>query len=383
MAYIINKTNGDTLVTVEDGTIDNSSTSLSLIGKNYPGYGELLNENFVKLLENFASSSQPTTPVIGQLYYDTNTNTLKVYSGGGTGWKGAASGVASSTTTGTGIRFVTFTSGVGDGSPVEASSAFGPTINTNTANFGVGILGAAGARLTVSGGSLYNRTLSSPIGSDTVLHVHGSNGGVARVVVDAYGTADGSAISLRQSAQNAGTNGATVSSSVLGAINGDGNTGSGYTTGASSIRFVAAQTFTTSAQGTQIEFWTTANNTPAANANVSMRLTSTGTLLVRGDVTAFALSDQRLKQDIEPIADAVQKVRQLQGVTFKWNMLAEDKNHDRRDAGLLAQQVQAVLPEVVTQRDNGYLAIQYEKLVPLLVEAIKELSDQLDQLRQA
>jgi hypothetical protein len=114
-----------------------------------------------------------------------------------------------------------------------------------------------------------------------------------------------------------------------------------------------------------------------------MRLTGSGSLNVRGDITAFALSDQRLKQDVEPISQALDKVRQLQGITFKWNMLAEDKNHDRRDVGLLAQQVQSVLPEVVTQRDNGYLAIQYEKLVPLLVEAIKELSNQLDQLRQA
>ena len=379
MAYIINKTNGDTLVTVEDGTVDNSSTSLSLIGKNYPGYGELVNENFVKLLENFASSTQPTTPVRGQLWYDTTTNTLKIY--GGTSFKSASSGVANSTELVAGLKYVTYTGGVGDGSPIESSSAFGPTLNTSTANFGVGIQGQAGARLTVSAGSTYNRSLSSPIGSDTIAHFHGVNTQAARVVVDGYASADGSSLSLRQNNSNAGTNGASPSDAVLGSINGDGNTGSGYTLGSASIKFRAGQTFTTANQGTVIEFWTTPNNT--ANANVSMRLTGSGALNVRGDITAFALSDQRLKQDVEPITQALDKIRQLQGITFKWNMLAEDKNHDRRDVGLLAQQVQAVLPEVVTQRDSGYLAIQYEKLVPLLVEAIKELSDQLDQLRQA
>ena len=80
MAYTINKTNGAVLTTVADGTIDNSS-DLTLIGKNYSGYGEILNENFVKLMENFASSSQPASPLAGQLWWDLSNNALKVYTG--------------------------------------------------------------------------------------------------------------------------------------------------------------------------------------------------------------------------------------------------------------------------------------------------------------
>ena len=82
MAYTINKTNGAVLTTIADGTIDNTS-DLTLVGKNYSGYGEILNENFVKLMENFAASSQPASPLAGQLWWDLTNNSLKVYTGSG------------------------------------------------------------------------------------------------------------------------------------------------------------------------------------------------------------------------------------------------------------------------------------------------------------
>lgn len=80
MAYTVNRTSGAVLTTVADGTIDNT-TDLTLIGKNYSGYGELLNENFVKLLENFSNTSQPSSPISGQLWWDSSNNLLKVYTG--------------------------------------------------------------------------------------------------------------------------------------------------------------------------------------------------------------------------------------------------------------------------------------------------------------
>ena len=84
MAYTINKTDGTTLATITDGTIDNS-TSLILFGKSYSGFGEALNENLVKLLENSASTSTPSAPIKGELWFDANTNQLKVYDG--SSWK--------------------------------------------------------------------------------------------------------------------------------------------------------------------------------------------------------------------------------------------------------------------------------------------------------
>ena len=80
MAYIVNKTDGSQLVSITDGTVDNS-TSLYLFGKSYSGYGEYLNEDLVKLLENSASTASPSAPLRGELWFDTNTNQLKVYDG--------------------------------------------------------------------------------------------------------------------------------------------------------------------------------------------------------------------------------------------------------------------------------------------------------------
>lgn len=80
MAYTINLTNGTTLTTIADGTVNQTSTSLTLIGKNYAGYGTFLNDNFVHLLENASNDTAPTTPLTGQLWWDTAGN-LKVYTG--------------------------------------------------------------------------------------------------------------------------------------------------------------------------------------------------------------------------------------------------------------------------------------------------------------
>ena len=80
MAYTINLTNGTVLTTIADGTVNDSSTSLTLIGKNYSGYGTFLNDNLVHLLENSSDDTAPTTPLTGQLWWDTAGN-LKVYTG--------------------------------------------------------------------------------------------------------------------------------------------------------------------------------------------------------------------------------------------------------------------------------------------------------------
>ena len=81
MSYKINKTNGDLLVELTDGIIDITSTDITLVGRNYKGFGEAFNENFVKIIENFAATSAPSNPLAGQLWYDTSENRLKIYDG--------------------------------------------------------------------------------------------------------------------------------------------------------------------------------------------------------------------------------------------------------------------------------------------------------------
>ena len=80
MAYTINLTDGSIFATIADGTI-NTSSSMILVGKNYAGYGEFLDENFIRLLENGANTTAPGAPLIGQLWWDKSTNTMKVYTG--------------------------------------------------------------------------------------------------------------------------------------------------------------------------------------------------------------------------------------------------------------------------------------------------------------
>jgi hypothetical protein len=81
MAYLINRTDGSILATVADGQLDQFSTDITFIGKNYSGFGEVLNENFVKILENFADTAAPTRPIRGQIWFDASELKLKVYNG--------------------------------------------------------------------------------------------------------------------------------------------------------------------------------------------------------------------------------------------------------------------------------------------------------------
>jgi hypothetical protein len=80
MAYTINLTDGSVFATVNDGTV-NTASSMTLVGKNYAGYGEFLDENFIHLLENGSNTSAPVAPLTGQLWWDKTNNLLKVYNG--------------------------------------------------------------------------------------------------------------------------------------------------------------------------------------------------------------------------------------------------------------------------------------------------------------
>ena len=106
-----------------------------------------------------------------------------------------------------------------------------------------------------------------------------------------------------------------------------------------------------------------------------------GAILATNDVVAFASSDERLKENLEPIGSAVEKVEQLTGYTYNWiPMEGVHVYGDMKDVGVIAQEVEKVLPELVSDRENGYKAVKYDKLTAVLIQAVKELSERVKTL---
>jgi hypothetical protein len=108
-----------------------------------------------------------------------------------------------------------------------------------------------------------------------------------------------------------------------------------------------------------------------------------GRIDASNDIVAFSTSDKRLKENITPIANALEKVRSLTGVEFDWKEETKSVHgYEGHDVGVIAQDVQAVLPEAVRTNDTGYLSVRYEKMIALLIEANKELANRVEQLEK-
>ena len=133
------------------------------------------------------------------------------------------------------------------------------------------------------------------------------------------------------------------------------------------------------------EKWTTGDGTDSTSKTTGALIVSGGlgilnTISAGGDVIAYASSDERLKDNIKPIDGALNKVSKISGNTFDWNEQKQNI-YKGRDYGVIAQEIEAVMPELVDTRDNGYLAVKYDKIVPLLIEAIKELKQEIEELK--
>lgn len=121
------------------------------------------------------------------------------------------------------------------------------------------------------------------------------------------------------------------------------------------------------------------------DSNDNIYLNATGgtdvanNLRVTGDVIAYHSSDERFKDNIVQISNPIDKVKAIRGVEFDWNN--KQKTYTGHDVGVIAQDIEKVLPELVTERDNGFKAVRYEKIVALLIEAIKDQQSQIDELK--
>ena len=114
--------------------------------------------------------------------------------------------------------------------------------------------------------------------------------------------------------------------------------------------------------------------------NFTFNKTGNNEIRVDGDVIAFHSSDKRLKDNIKPISNPLDKILKIGGYTFDWS---EKQNmYEGQDIGVIAQEIEKVLPEVVETRETGYKAVKYEKIVPLLIESIKEQQKQIEELKK-
>lgn len=210
MAYTIVKSDGTVLTTIPDGTLNANSTSLGLPGRNYAGYGQYLDTNFVHMLENFADGNVPQNPIRGQLWFDTNTNTIKVCPSDGTtnalAWLSLTS-TASGGTTSFGAVTVTGNLSAGNLSATDNVSGNAATFNylTVTANATIANANVTTANLGTTNTTLIttgaNTTAGSLIGTwtanggssgNTLVVTNGNIVAVTGIKTDNYYYANGS-----------------------------------------------------------------------------------------------------------------------------------------------------------------------------------------------
>lgn len=290
---------------------------------------------------NTTAGLSGVTGSVGEIFIDTTKNTVVVMDGSTAGGyplelEGAGTG-ATGPTGATGVTGASGTQGVDGASGSNGTSGATGTAGSNGTNGATGPTGATGAA-----GSNGDTGATGTAGSNGATGPQGASGPQSGYL-------------------NGPISGFSLLIGATGAINA-GATGAGWFGGA---LYVGSQGATGVAWG------------------------ATGSIRATNEITAYYSSDERLKENIEPIENALGKLRKLKGVMFDWKdeVVAEKGGEDgyfvrKHDTGVIAQEVEAVLPEVVAERNDGYKAVRYEKLAGLIIQAINELADQVDALKK-
>jgi hypothetical protein len=130
-----------------------------------------------------------------------------------------------------------------------------------------------------------------------------------------------------------------------------------------------------------IELATSADNVGVGTSPSSIhKLLVDGNGVFTGDVVAYYTSDKRLKDNIKPIEDPIGKIKQIGGYSFDWN--DKQNTYEGTDFGVIAQEIEKVLPSLVQTREDGFKGVKYDKIVSLLIEAVKDQQKQIDELKK-
>jgi hypothetical protein len=339
--------------------------------------------------------TESTTTTNGALIVSGGVGIVKNLNvGGTTTLTGLLSANGSASVTGTlGVSgATTLSSTLGVTGATTLSNTLGVTGATTLSNT-LGVTGATtlSSTLGVTGATTLSNTLGVT-GATTLSNTLGVTG--ATTLSNTLGVTGATTLS-----NTLGVTGATTLSSTLG-VTGATTLSAGLTVSSGGIS-ASGQTITaTTFSGNATSASTSANlsfgsaneivfkNSSNTAATTSSKLTfnnTTGVLTVDNDIIAFA-SDERLKENIQPLENALDKVLALSGFTYNFNEIGQSLGFDGsvRYVGVSAQEVQEVLPEAVkpAPADSNYITVQYEKLVPLLIEAIKELKEEINELKR-
>jgi len=258
------------------------------------------------------------------------------------------------------------TSGSSGSSGTSGSSGSNGSSGSSGSNGSSGTSGSSGS--TGTSGSSGSTGTSGSSGSNGSSGTSGSSGSNGSSGTSGSSGSNGSS----GSSGTSGSSGSNGSSGTSGSSGSNGSSGTSITTsGTNNIltKFTSASTVGNSSitdDGTTVSF------AGALGVGTATPVTA-GLIRATNDVIAFYGSDERLKENIHLITGSLDILKQINGYYFDWKEMPGIHENEGHDIGVIAQEIGSVLPEIVTTRDNGYMAVKYEKLVALLIETNKEL----------
>jgi hypothetical protein len=353
MAYTIIKSDGTVLTTIPNGQINTTSTSLGLPGRNYPGWGQPYVTNFTHLTENFASPNPPPNPIRGQLWYNTNNQTMNICPSDGetvaNNWISLQSISGNGTTT---FGSITVLGNITAGGNIFANSGNISVSDVSTSTLSVAAT-ANIATLTTRNITTGGNTVTGNLTGNWTLTSGSKLLGLTNI----------------PSGNLSGVDGNTSNILFGNGVFGPGGAGSAGATGATGAQGPAGVGIVNSGNATYVAFYATGGTTLSSGQ---------GQTVYAGDFATA--SDIALKNVEGNIEDSLSKILSLRGIRYTWNDAAQNMGFakNQKQIGVVADDIEKILPELIKYDNDGYKLVSYDRLVPVLIEAIKELYNKIE-----